>query len=252
MSCQPSASLTRLIVIGALFGLWEISARLFTDPMFVSPPSEVLASLGGLLRTPGVLYALLLTLGELLVAFLLALALGLSLGMLIGTSRLSRRAAMPIVLLLYATPQITILPVIMLAVGIGPTSKIVFGATHGRFPIIVTVVASLQNVPPVLSAAARSMGASRWRRIRYLLLPYMLPGFLTGVRLAMSATLLGVLLAELVASSRGIGHFTRLFTESFQPAYLFGLIGIVAFAAAFVNELLRQVEIKFSRWRRES
>ena len=72
----------------------------------------------------------------------------------------------------------------------------------------------------------------------------------TGMRLGMSATLLGILLAELYVTSAGIGHFTHVFTDSFQPAKLFALIAGLAAMAIMLNESMRRLELRHNRWRR--
>ncbi len=156
---------------------------------------------------------------------------------------------MPIILLLYGTPQITILPLFILFFGIGPASKIAFGVTHGMFPIIVTIVAGVQNLKPILVTSARSMGASRWQLFRWVIFPHMIPSFFAGMRLGMTGVLLGVLLAELYVSTAGIGHFTTLFTQNFDPTKLFGLVAVLAAMAILLNETVRRAEIRFSRWR---
>src|SRR5215470_4105189 len=188
--------LARLFVIVALFVLWEIAARWFVDPLFLSPPSQVIASLDRVFSTRGVPAALQLTLFELTVAFVLAVAIGLALGLAIGLQPLVRRSFFPVVLLLYGMPQVTILPLFIVFFGIGAASKIAFGVTHGVFPVIVTVVAGVQNLKPILLTGARSMGASRWQIFRHVIFPHMVPSFFAGMRLAMSGVLLGVLLAE--------------------------------------------------------
>ena len=156
---------------------------------------------------------------------------------------------MPIILLLYATPQITVLPLFILYFGIGPASKIAFGVSHGIFPIIVTVVAGVQNIRPILIVAARSMGAKRWQIFRWVIFPHMIPSFFAGLRLGMAGVLLGVLLAELYVSTAGIGYFTQMFTESFDPTKLLGLISVLALMAIAFNVALRRAEIHFARWR---
>src|SRR5579863_5874675 len=113
------AWLMRLIVIAALFVLWEIAARRFVDPLFLSPPSRVIAALDTVFGTRGVPAALELTLFELAVAFVLAVAIGLVLGLAIGLQPFVRRSFFPIVLLLYGMPQVTILPLFILLFGIG-------------------------------------------------------------------------------------------------------------------------------------
>ena len=157
---------------------------------------------------------------------------------------------MPIVLLLYGTPQITILPLFILYFGIGPASKIAFGVTHGMFPTgMVTVVAGMQNIKPILLTSAKSMGADRWQIMRWVIFPHMIRElFRRHMRLGMSGVLIGVLLAELYVSTAGIGYYTTLFTQSFNPAKLLGLISVLAAMAIVLNEIVRRAEVRFSRW----
>jgi ABC-type nitrate/sulfonate/bicarbonate transport system permease component len=241
--------LARLGVIALLLGVWEIAARFYVDKMFLSPPSSVFTSLQTVLLTPGVPAALRITFFELFIAFVLSIAIGLSIGLTVGLNRFSHRSFMPIILLLYGTPQVTILPLFILYFGIGPASKIAFGVTHGMFPIMVTVIAGVQNIKPILLTSARSMGASRWHIFRWVIFPHMIPSFFSGMRLAMTGVLLGVLLAELYVSTAGIGYFTTLFTQNFDPTKLLGLISMLAAMAIGLNELVRRAEVRFSRWR---
>lgn len=241
----------RLGIILVLLLCWEIAARWWIDPMFLSPPSRVLGSLTDVVETTGVPAAIGITFFELAVAFVLSVIIGLGIGLAIGLQRFAHRSFMPIVLLLYGTPQITILPLFILYFGIGPPSKIAFGVTHGMFPIIVTVIAGVQNIKPILMTAARSMGASKWQIFRWVILPHMVPSFFAGMRLGMSGVLLGVLLAELYVSSAGIGYFTTIFTQSFDPTKLLGLISILAAMAIVLNELVRRAEVHYGRWRAE-
>jgi ABC-type nitrate/sulfonate/bicarbonate transport system permease component len=241
--------LARLGVIAVLFGIWEIAARFYVDKMFLSPPSSVFTSLHSVFLTNGVPAALRITFFELFVAFVLSIAIGVAVGLTVGLNRFSHRSFMPIVLLLYGTPQVTILPLFILYFGIGPASKIAFGVTHGMFPIMVTVVAGVQNIKPILLTSAKSMGASRWHIFRWVIFPHMIPSFFSGMRLAMTGVLLGVLLAELYVSTAGIGYFTTLFTQNFDPTKLLGLISMLAAMAIGLNELVRRAEIRFSRWR---
>jgi ABC-type nitrate/sulfonate/bicarbonate transport system permease component len=241
--------LARLGVIAMLLGIWEIAARFYVDKMFLSPPSSVFTSLHKVFLTPGVPAALRITFFELSIAFVLSIAIGVSVGLTVGLNRFSHRSFMPIILLLYGTPQITILPLFILYFGIGPASKIAFGVTHGMFPIMVTVIAGVQNIKPILLTSAKSMGAGRWHIFRWVIFPHMIPSFFSGMRLAMTGVLLGVLLAELYVSTAGIGYFTTLFTQNFDPTKLLGLISMLAAMAIGLNELVRRAEVRFSRWR---
>jgi ABC-type nitrate/sulfonate/bicarbonate transport system permease component len=239
----------RLGVVVLLLIAWEIAARWYIDPLFISPPSRVFMSLGTVWQTNGVPAALRLTFFELAVAFAIAVVIGLVVGLAVGLQPFARRSLMPIILLLYGLPQITILPIFILYFGIGAASKIAFGVTHGTFPIIIAVVAGVQNLKPILLTSARSMGANRWQILRWVIVPHMIPSFFSGMRLGMTGVLLGVLLAELYVSTAGIGHFTTLFTENFDPTKLFGLVAMLAAMAIMLNEIVRRAELRVSRWR---
>src|SRR5215470_14704568 len=131
----------RLGVIALLFVAWEIAARFFVDKIFLSPPSLVFTQLNTVVETAGVPNALRVSAYEIIVAFVMSVVIGLAVGLAVGLHRFSQKSFMPLILLLYGTPQITILPLFILYFGIGPASKIAFGVSHGIFPIIVTVVA---------------------------------------------------------------------------------------------------------------
>lgn len=238
----------RLIVIFGLLVAWEILGRVGNN-LFFAPFSQVVLTGGTIFTESDVLSALGMTAFEVGIAFLASLAIGLALGLLVASSGFTYQTFYPLVLLIYAVPQITVLPLFVLYFGSGPTSKIAFGISHGLFPVAISVVSGVQGVRPVLLQSARSMGAGRWLVFRRIILPWLAPSLFTGMRMAVTACLLGVLLGELYVSAGGIGHFTRQYTETFQPQKLFALISALALIAISINEAMRRVERRMSRWR---
>jgi ABC-type nitrate/sulfonate/bicarbonate transport system permease component len=233
-----------LIVLAVIVAL-EIYGRLFADPAFVQPPSEILrAWFSTVLLDPRIIFALGMTVLEIACAYTLAVVLGAAIGLAIGATNLSRRAFFPLVLLLYAIPQVSFIPLFVLMFGLGAASKIAFGFSHGIFPVIVAVVGGMNNVPALYLRGARSMGVSKLGIVRHVVFPNIAPSFFVGLRLAMTMTLLGVILAELYVSTAGIGSFTRMFAENYNPAPLFALIGSLAAIALAFNGCVRIVE----RW----
>jgi ABC-type nitrate/sulfonate/bicarbonate transport system permease component len=240
--------LARSLVIVGLLLLWEVGGRLGSD-LFVSPPSRVLLSGTAIFKDVAVIGALTMTAWELAVGFALAVVFGLVVGILVSMSRFTFHTFSPLVLLIYAVPQITILPLFVLYFGSGPASKIAFGVSHGLFPVAISVIAGVQGVRPILLESARSMGATRLQIFRRITFPWLAPSLFTGMRLSLTATLLGVLLCELYVSAGGIGHFTRQFSDTFQPDRLFALIFVLALFAIVINETMRRIEKSFDRWR---
>jgi len=238
----------RLLAIFFLLALWEIGARLYADPLFLCPPSQAVGALQHILADPKIRNAIEVTIFEVATAFAMAVSMGLAIGLAVGLHGFTKQSILPVILMLYATPQATILPLFVLIFGIGPAAKIAFGVSHGVFAVIVTTVAGVQNLRPQLLRAAHSMGANRWQVFTSIIFPHMIPSFFTGMRLGMTAVLLGVLLAELYVSTAGIGFYTRLFAESFSPPDLFALISVLAAIAVTLNELCRIAERHFRRW----
>lgn len=242
--------LGRVALLLLLIAGWEVYARYFADAVLIAPPSAVIAALGPqILGDPRVVAAIWATLIELAVAFVLSVAVGVACGIAIGVTAFGRKSLMPAVLLLYAIPQAIMLPLFVLGFGIGPASKIAFGFSHGVFPILITTASAMRGVNPIILRGAIATGATRTQIIRYIYWPHMWTSLFSAMRLAMTMTLLGVILAELFVSTAGIGYFTRVFTETFDPAPLFALITVLAFVAIFLNELLRLFQRRALRWK---
>jgi ABC-type nitrate/sulfonate/bicarbonate transport system permease component len=240
-----SPAMVRLAIIAVRVAAWEAAARLFGNPLFVSPPSRVVAALVDLLQDREVVAAVARTCSEIFAAFALSVIIGLTLGLIVGLHRFARGSMYPVIALLYAVPQVTLLPLFVLVFGIGSISKIAFGMSHGVFPIIMTVAAGVQNVEPILLTSARSMGANRRQILLSVVFPHMVLSFFAGIRLGMTAVLLGVLLAELYVSQAGVGYFTTVFTQTFQPQKLFALVAVLAAIAVTLNEACRWAESRF-------
>jgi NitT/TauT family transport system permease protein len=245
-----SVTWTRVLILASLLLIWEAWLRLAGDTIVIAPPSSIVNALfTQVLPDPEIRGAILLALLEVVAAYALAIIGGLTIGLAVGSTNFSRRSLYPIILLLYAIPQAVLLPLFTLGFGIGPAAKIAFGFSHGVFPVIVNVVAGMRNVNAHYLRAAQSMGASRGDIVRHVIFPHMVASFFTGLRLAMTMTLLGVILAELYVSTSGVGYFTKLFAETFDPSPLFALIGTLALMAIGLNEIVRVIERRFTRWK---
>jgi NitT/TauT family transport system permease protein len=242
--------LVRLALIVVLLAIWEIYARFISTSSLIAGPSDVaMAWWPKVAGEPRVLTAVGVTLVELIAAFAMAVVFGMLIGIAIGLGSIGRRSFYPIVLLLYGIPQAILLPLFVLMFGLGPASKIAFGFSHGVFPVIVTTIAGMRNVSPLLMGGAAAMGATRAQLVRYVIFPHMVTTVFAGLRLAMTLTLLGVVLAEIFVSQGGIGFFTLLYSETFNPAALMALVLTLALMAIALNELVRMVEARFSRWK---
>jgi NitT/TauT family transport system permease protein len=241
----------RWAILAALVIFFELYGRFYADPAFLQPPSAVVVALfDRILNNPQIVSAVLTAIFEIGTAYALAIICGILIGVAIGATDFARASFFPIVLLLYAIPQVSLMPLVILIFGLGSAAKIAFGFSHGIFPVVVNVVAGMRNVNELHLRAARSMGASRTDTLRHVILPHIVPALFVGLRLAMTLTLLGVILAELYVSTGGIGYFARLFAENYNPAPLFALIGVLAAIALAFNGIVRLAERRLTPGKR--
>src|SRR5215471_14056890 len=238
-----------LIFAAVLFGGWELASRFtLVDASFLPPLAQVCAILWGFLHDAAFIGDLKLTATEVAIAFLIAAPFAISSGFLLGERLHLAETFNPVVHLVLAVPQSIFLPVFILAFGIGFLEKVLFGITHAYFVILVNSFAAVRSIPRPLVAAARVFGATRAQIYTRIYLPAMLPLILTGLRLGMILCIIGVLLAEMYASRRGIGRLIFTWGEGYQVPELLAGIVLVSVLTITVNEAMRLAELHVSRF----
>ena len=233
----------------ALLGLWEGAARAgWVDPLFVPAPSAVAAAFSRM--GPDALGGLGDTLAKTAVAYGLAVVLGVAGGLSLGSVRLLREVLHPFVIALYGMPKILILPWLVLLLGFGTTPAIVYGTIHGVFPILVLVAGGVRDVDRTLLSVARAFGASPWQLYGKVVLPAIVPTVLAGMRLGIVFCLLGVLIVEMFAGIRGMGHVLNSLANGFRAPELFAATGLVSAASILIVLGLDVLNERLSHWRR--
>ncbi|HWK14213.1 MAG TPA: ABC transporter permease [Rhizobiaceae bacterium] len=242
---------TRILVILGVVVFWEIAGRFLINPAFLAPPTHVVRALfTTIFASPEIRYAIWLALVEVTIAYALAVVVGIAIGLAVGITEPGRKAMFPIIVMIWVIPNITLLPLFMVVFGLGPVGKIAYAFSGGIFPIMVNVIAGMRNVNQLYVRGTQSMGGSRLDELRHVVFPNMVPSLFTGLRLGMIVTMLGVIASELYVSANGIGYYTRLYSEVYDPAPLFALILTLAVISITLNELVRLAERRFTRWRR--
>lgn len=233
----------------AVLGLaWEAASRLrIVDPLFVPPPSAVIAAMGVVFQPalPRLGDTLLKTLG----GYTIAVVLGIALGLMIGSLQTLRQVTMPYVVALFSLPKILLIPWIVLILGVKAQSAILGGALFAVFPILVLVTGGVRDVEPVLITAAASMGATRWQLYQKVIIPSALPAILAGMRIGMVFALVGVLLTEMFAGIRGMGFLMQQLALSFNASQLFAATALVSVFSIAVVLSLDYLNRRLGKWR---
>ena len=240
--------LVQLASVAALLGAWEGAARAgWLDPLFVPAPS----AMAGALLTVGAtaLAGLGDTLVKTAVAYVISVVVGVGGGLVLGSLRPVRQAVNPFVIALYGMPKILVLPWIVLLLGFGTLPAIVYGAIHGVFPILVLVTGAVRDVDATLLTVARAFGARRRQLYWKVVLPAIVPTVLTGMRLGIVFCLLGVLIVEMFAGVRGMGHVLGSLANGFRAPELFAATALVSAASITIVLSLDALNDRLSHWR---
>jgi len=187
------------------------------------------------------------TLTEVAIAYAIAATAGVALGYLASLSQFLVRVFEPLFSSIYAIPIVILFPLCILFFGIGPESKIAFGATYGFFPIVLNTIAGFGHVDDRYVRWARSMGASEPQLFRHVMLPAALPVVMSGLRIGFVITFASTIGGETLASLQGLGNRIVYFGELMRGAEMFAYIAFVIAFAFLVNALSLLLEKRGGR-----
>ncbi|MEU5784016.1 ABC transporter permease [Micromonospora lupini] len=242
--------LHRSVAIIALAAVWEVAPRLgLVDRVFLPPLSEVLAAWWELLRSGQLAEHVGASLTRSLAGLGLAVLTAIPLGLLIGWYRPLAELLSPLLEVFRNTAALALLPVFVLILGLGETSKIALVLYACSWPILLNTIAGVKGVDPLLIRSARSMGLNHLRLFQKVILPAAVPTIFTGVRLAGAYSILVLVAAEMVGAKAGLGYLVNYAQYNFAiPDMYSGIITISAIGLV-VNQLLVALERRFSTWR---
>lgn len=237
----------RWMCLIAVFLAWELLPRLgAVPPVMLAPLSD--AMMAGFRSYDTFATALGTTFGQLVSALAFAFGAGATVGLLLGSIRPLRETLLPIVSSVYAVPLVIVYPVLTAWVGIGPESKIIFGGLYGFFPMTLAVAAGAQTVDRQYVLVARSMGATTSQLLLQIMLPAAVPSILSGLRIGGAMTAIGVVVAEMMAATGGIGFLITQNRTMFNTADVYFGIFLVLILAGLLDSFIGLVERRFASW----
>lgn len=227
---------------------WELAPRLhLVDPFYTSRPSLVMAASVDILRSGTLASDAIVSLSEFGAGLALAVAVGVPAGLVLGTFPTLRYLLDPPVMAIYATPQLALLPIFVLWLGIGMASKIAVVFIGASIPIVVNSMAGVRQVDRSLVVAARSFCATRLDVFLKVILPASLPAVLIGIRLGLSRAVLGVVVAEMYVSQEGIGNQIMRLGSAFRVDQLLFYVLLVSAFGLGATTAVRSLEERMAR-----
>jgi taurine transport system permease protein len=232
------------------FLAWELAPVIFDlPPLFLPRFSEVLAEIPRMQEQGILVDNVWISLRVYLTGMAFAVVVSIPLGLLLGAIRTLDRVVSPYLWVIYTTPLIILMPLILLWVGINDTARVLLVFISAVPAIVVVVMEGVKTVDNSLLQAARSFGAGKARLFTHVIFPSTIPFIGTGVKMGVSRGLIGLFVGELFTSANGIGYIIELASKVFNTARVYALLVMfVIFSVAMVG-LSQYVEKKLSAWR---
>lgn len=231
-----------------LFGTWiGVTQAHAINPLFLPAIPAVAHSLARLVATASFWAAIGITALTVAEAYLSAVAFGIAAGFFIGRSAKLTAAFEPVLSGVFAIPIALFFPLFVVLFGIGPGSKVAFGAVYAFFPIALNTIAGFGGVEALLLRAARSQGASKLQTFRHVYLPGALPVIFSGLRIGFFICLASVLGGETLSSASGVGHAIAHEGELLESAPMYAWIFVVIAVTLVLNVIVSAVESRAGR-----
>jgi NitT/TauT family transport system permease protein len=240
----------RLLVLVAAIGILEILCRLdIIDQLTMQPPHQIFTDLARILASGSMNRAMLRTLSNAVTACAMAVVVGIMFAAVIHRRPAIREALDLIFSTYYAVPILAFYPLFIVLFGLGSLPHILIGFLQGVVAVIVSTLDGLDRVPRVLRKLARVQQMGPLETTLLITLPSAAPWLLTGVKLAIAFSIIGVVGSEFLMARDGIGYEISFAYNNFDNAKMYPLIVLVIVFSVVVNSLLFRWETRLLRQR---
>jgi NitT/TauT family transport system permease protein len=247
MSSQLRRRIASAALIIGFFLVWELACVMFGIKDIVLPrPSEILVTLWS--RLPAIMPHAAQTLYTTLVGFALGIISGVMLGALVGSSRLAYDVAYPLLIGFSSIPKVAVVPIFVLWFGAGTVPAVLTAMILCIFPIVVNVATGLATTEPELEDVMRALKASKLDILLNVGLPRAMPYFFASLKVAVTQAFVGTVIAETVASNRGIGNLMMIASSSFDVPLVFAGLLVLAVLGVALYVIFSFIEVRVTGW----
>lgn len=232
-----------LATLASLLLAWEAAVRAFAIPPYLFPaPSRILVELR--VVAPHLWPNVVATLTTALLGFGASILVSIPLAVVIASSPPIARAVYPLLLAVQATPIVAIAPILVVLLGTGQLSRTTIAFLIAFFPLLVSTVTGLLSTPREVVDLSRTLRASFAQDLWLMRLPNAVPFIFSGLKVAISLSVIGAVVAEFVTANAGLGYLITQSTAFFNVPLAFGAVillaisGIVLFSAVVACERL--------------
>ena len=231
----------QILFVLLLLGLWELASGTIVDPFFISAPSRVAPILYEW-ATSGFLWQhIVYTIVNSVIGFVLGSLAAIALGVWLGTHERLYQVFDPILNAFYTIPKIALAPLLIIWFGLDRAPKVVLAAVIVFFLVFNATIAGLRQVDRDLVDIVRIMGGDRRTVVTKVVLPSVALHVLNGMRMSFPYAIHGAIVAEIIASNKGIGymleHARGLYNMNMMYAALVAMMVVAVIVVALIDSL---------------
>lgn len=240
----------RLLSAGALlafFVLWEALCLGFGVSDLILPrPSQIANVLWE--KMPLLWPHTVQTLYTTFTGFVIGVLAGVLIGMVIGSSKLAYDVAYPLLVGFSSIPKVAVVPIFVVWFGAGTVPAILTSAVISIFPVVVNVATGLATTEPELEDVLRVLGAKKRDILWNVGLPRALPYLFASLKIAITLSFVGTVLAETVAANKGIGNVMMIASGNFDVPMVFAGLVILAVLGVALYTVSAFFEARMTGW----
>ncbi len=231
----------------AVLVVWELVVRLFGVRAYILPaPTVVFANLAS--RASTVANATLYTMQPMLMGYAMAVVVGVGLALVVAFSRTMQAVIYPLIVFLQIVPKIAVAPLFIIWFGYGLIPKVLLVFLLSFFPIVVSAVQAFRSVDPDIMDLARATGANAWRIFWKVQVPHALPLLFTGFKVAAALSSTAAVVAEFVASDRGLGYLLLEYNNNMNTPMAFATIIVLSVMGLVLYGVVELIERAAIPW----
>ncbi|MBK4205422.1 ABC transporter permease [Bacillus subtilis] len=239
-----------LLLPAVIIAIWQIIGGLGVVSATVLPtPVAIVLTFKELILSGELFGHLQISIYRAALGFLLGAGLGLIIGILAGFSKRTELYLDPSLQMLRTVPHLAVTPLFILWFGFDEVSKILLIALGAFFPVYINTFNGIRGVDAKLFEVARVLEFKWYQQISKVILPASLPNILLGIRLSLGIAWLGLVVAELMGSSSGVGYMIMDARQFSQTNKVFAGIIIFAVVGKLTDSFVRLLERKLLKWR---
>ncbi len=242
----------RVVVFAAVVALWQLAVSFkWLDFYFVSSPAAIALRLWQLVVSGRLFVHLGITFWEVVLGFVVGAVLGVACGMAMAAGRLVPEILDPYIMALYGLPRAALAPLFVVWFGIGVASKVAVGASIVFFLCLFSTYSGMRLTDAMLLQAVKALGATKRQLLFKVRVPYAMPWIIAGLKSSVGMALIGTIVGEFVAASRGIGWYIAYAGGSYDTTGVMVGLVVLGVMSVVLNTLLRRVETRLLKWKPE-